>query len=132
MKELGENVIKTRQALKDETLFELKRDSGVKSVVSKMLVKKSLGEETKLRFLSQDSTTECRYLDEITARIDQHQEPRNALVDQCDIKDVPMSIRLKNGYGGTQTSAIRSAILIANKLTRKGRFEVGWSESFLA
>lgn len=123
LKELGENVTKTRRTQKGEMLFELKRDPAVKSVAYKTLIEKTLGEEASVRALSQESVIECRDLDEITTEEELH----NALKVQCDLGDVPISIRLRKAHGGTQTAAIRLATVVANRLVEKGRIKVGWS-----
>ncbi|XP_065085341.1 uncharacterized protein LOC135707449 [Ochlerotatus camptorhynchus] len=53
LKQLGENVVKTRRTQKGEMLFELKKDPSVRSSAFKELVEKSLGEDANVRALSQ-------------------------------------------------------------------------------
>lgn len=123
LKELGENVVKTRRTQKGEMLFELKKDPSIKSSAFKELVEKSLGSEANVRALSQETVVECRDLDEITT-VD---ELRDALNEQGNLGNVPMTIRMRKAYGGTQTAAIRLAMAAANKLLELGRVKVGWS-----
>lgn len=122
LKELGENVVKTRRTQKGEMLFELKKDPEVKSSAFKQLVEKSLGEEANVRALSQETVVECRDLDEITTE----DELRGALKVQCGL-DVPMVIRMRKTYGGMQTAAIRISTLAAKKLLETATVRVGWS-----
>ena len=53
LKELGENVVKTRRTQKGDILFELKKDPNVKSSAFKTLVEKTVGERKSL------NTGEC-------------------------------------------------------------------------
>lgn len=123
LKQLGENVVKTRRTQKGEMLFELKKDSSVRSSAFKERVEKSLGEDANVRALSQESVVECKDLDEITTE----DEVRCALKVQGNLGDVPMTIRLRKAYGGTQTASIRLATDAANELLKTGRVKVGWS-----
>ena len=123
LKELGENVVKTRRTQKGEILFELKNKPSVRSVAFKQLVEKSLGEEANVRALSQETVIECRFLDEITTE----DELRSALSGSCDSSDVPMVIRMRKSYGGTQTAVIRLSTSAANKLLEVSKIKVGWS-----
>ncbi|XP_065088422.1 uncharacterized protein LOC135709903 [Ochlerotatus camptorhynchus] len=66
LKQLGENVVKTRRTQKGKMLFELKKDPSVRSSAFKELVEKSLCEDANVRALSQESVVECKDLDEIT------------------------------------------------------------------
>ncbi|XP_065088382.1 uncharacterized protein LOC135709872 [Ochlerotatus camptorhynchus] len=99
LKQLGEDVVKTRRTQKGEMLFELKKDSSVRSSAFKELVEKSLGKDANVKALSQESVVECKDLDEITTE----DEVRCSLKVQCNLGDVPMTIRLRKAYGGTQT-----------------------------
>ncbi|XP_065092784.1 uncharacterized protein LOC135713581 [Ochlerotatus camptorhynchus] len=121
LKQLGENVVKTRRTQKGEMLFELKKDPSVRSSAFKELVEKSLGEDANVRALSQESVVECKDLDEITTE----DEVRCALKVQGNLGDVPMTIRLRKAYGGTQMASIRLATDAANELLKTGRVKVG-------
>lgn len=123
LKELGQNVVKTRRTQKGEMLFELRRDPTVKSAAFKTLVEKSLGQEAVVRALSQETVVECKDLDEITTE----EELRNVLKSQGNMGDVPMTIRMRKGFGGTQTATIRLPTAAANNLLDKGKVKVGWS-----
>ena len=123
LKELGEKVVRTRRTQKGEMLFELQKDPSVKSAAFKELVAKALGHEAGVRALSQETTVECRYLDEITTE----EEVRNALKEQCDLDDETLVIKLRKAYGGTQTASIRLSAAVAPKLLKKGKIKVGWS-----
>lgn len=123
LKELGENVVKTRRTQKGEMLFELKKDPAVKSSSFKELVAKALGSEASVRALSQETVIECRDLDEITTE----SEVRNALIVQCGMGDVSMAIRLRKAYGGTQTAAIRLPVTAAKTVLEVRSIKVGWS-----
>jgi len=123
LKELGENVIKTRRTQKGEILFELRKDPTIKSSTFKELVEKSLGNEANVRALSQEIVIECRDLDEITTA----EELSCALKALCDLGEVPMTIRMRKAYGGMQTAAIRLSTTAANKLLEEGKVRVGWS-----
>lgn len=123
LKELGECVVKTRRTQKGEMLFELKKDPMVKSSAFKTLIERSLGDEANVRALSQETVIECRDLDEITTE----DELRSALIEQCNLGDVSMTIRMRKAYGRTQTAAIRLPTAVASKLVEKARVKVGWS-----
>lgn len=122
LKELGENVVKTRRTQKGEMIFELKKDPSVKSLTYRELVAKSLGSEANVRALSQEVVVECKDLDEITTE----EELRIAITEQCNL-NVPMQIRIRKAFGGTQTAAIRLPVDAANKLMETGKIKVGWS-----
>lgn len=123
LKELGEKVVRTRRTQKGEMLFELQKDPSVKSSAFKELVAKALGNEANVKALSQETVIECRDLDEITTE----DELRSALRVQCELDDVPLVIRLRKAYGGTQTATIRLSAVTAPKLLKKGKIKVGWS-----
>lgn len=122
LKELGENVVKTRRTQKGEMIFELKKDPAVKSLDYRELVAKSLGSDANVRALSQEVVIECRDLDAVTTE----EELRFALTEQCKL-DVPVQIRLRKAFGGTQTAAIRLPVDAANKLVEIGKIKVGWA-----
>lgn len=124
LKELGDNVVKTRRTQRGEMIFELKKDPAVKSSAFKQLVEKSLGEGANVRALCQETMVECRDLDEVTT-VD---ELKNALVAQCGINDdVSLTIRMRRAYGGMQSAVIRVSTHVANKLLEKSKIRVGWS-----
>lgn len=122
LKELGENVVKTRRTQKGEMIFELKKDPAIKSSSYRELVEKSLGGEANVRALSQEAVVECKDLDMITTE----EDVRHALAEQCDLRG-PMTIRIRKSYGGTQTAAIRLPLDAAKKLAERGKVRVGWS-----
>ncbi|XP_065082923.1 uncharacterized protein LOC135705240 [Ochlerotatus camptorhynchus] len=122
LKQLGEKVVRTRRTQKGKMLLGLKKDPSVRSSAFKKLVEKSLGEDANVRALSQESVVEYKDLDEITTE----DEVRCALKVQCNLGDVPMTIRLRKAYGGTQTASIRLATDAANELLKTGRVKVGW------
>ncbi|XP_058837938.1 myb-like protein W [Topomyia yanbarensis] len=66
LKELAENVVKTRRTQKSEMIFELKNDPSVKGSIYRELLAKSLGNEANVRALSQEAVVRCKVLDEIT------------------------------------------------------------------
>lgn len=76
-------------------LFELERDPAVKIAAFKSLIKKTLGKETSVKVLSQESVIECRDLNEITTE----KELRSGLEAQCNLgtHDYPAleAIRMK-------------------------------------
>lgn len=121
--ELGERVVRTRRTQKGEMILELEKDPSVKSTAFKKLVSEALGDEANVKALSQETVIECRDLDEITTE----QELRNALTTQCTLDSVPLDIRLRKAYGGTQTAVIRLPAVAAPKLLQKGKIKVGWS-----
>ena len=123
LKELGENVVKTRRTQSGGMLFELKKDPAVKSSAFKSLVEKAVGNELKVRALSPETTIECRNLDEITTE----EELEKALSVLLGDLTAPMTIRLRKAYGGTQTASIRLSTPAASKLLEDGRVKVGWS-----
>lgn len=96
---LGENVIETRCTQRGEIIFQLKKDSSVKNLVYREIVVKPLGS---VRALSQKAVVECKNLDEIETE----EELRLAMIEQCNV-DVPMQIRMRKAFEGTQTAAIR-------------------------
>ena len=116
-------MVKTRRTQKGEMLFELKKYPMVKSSAFKTLIERSLGEEANVKVLSKETVIECRDLDEITTE----DELRTALQVHCDLADVPMRIRLKKAYGGTQTAVISLSTAAANKMLETGKVKVGWS-----
>lgn len=122
LKELGENVVKTRRTQKGDMIFVLKKDPSVKSTAYKELIAKSLGDEANVRALSQEAVVECRDLDEITTE----EDLKWALAEQCNLEG-QMSMRIRKSYGGTQTAAIRLPVDAANKLVALGTIKVGWS-----
>lgn len=123
LKELGENVVRTRRTQKGDMLFELKKDPSIKSSACRELVAKSLGNEASVRALSQEAVIECRELDEITTEDD----VRGALLSQCNLEEAPQSIRLRRAYGGMQIATIRLPVAAAKKLVEAGKIKVGWS-----
>ena len=123
LKELGENVVKTRRTQNGELLFELKRDPTIKSSAFKELVVKTLGNEANVRALSHETVIECKDLDEITTE----DEVRSALTMQCGLGDEPVGIRLRKTYGGMQTASIRLSAVAANKLLEKKSVKIGWA-----
>lgn len=104
-------------------LFELKKDSSIKSSVCRDLVAKSLGIDATVRALSQESVVECRELDEITTE----DELRHALQSQCNLEEAPKSIRLRKAYRDTQIATIRLSVDGAKNLLEAGRVKIGWS-----
>ena len=123
LKELGENVVKTRRTQTGAMLLELKKDPAVKSSAFKSLVEKAVGYESKVRALSPETTIECRNLDEITTE----EELEDALIVLLDDRTTPMAIRLRKAYGGTQIASIRLSTPSASKLLETGKVKVGWS-----
>ncbi|XP_062712613.1 uncharacterized protein LOC134289907 [Aedes albopictus] len=101
-------------------IFELKKDPAVKSLDYRELIAKSLGSDANVRALSQEAVIECRDLDAVTTE----EELRFALTEQCKL-DVPVQIRLRKAFGGTQTAAIRLPVDAANKLVEIGKIKVG-------
>lgn len=124
LKKLGENVVKTRRTQKGEMLFELKKDPAVKSSAFKSVVEKALGVDLKVWALSSETTIECRNLDGITTE-EELKEALEVLLD--DLKDAPITIRIRKAYGDTQTASIRLSTTAANKLLAIGKVKVGWS-----
>lgn len=59
VKELGENVVRTRRIQKGDMLFELKKDPSNKSSTYRELVTKSLGNKASLRSFFQKAVIEC-------------------------------------------------------------------------
>lgn len=123
LKELGDNVIKTRRTQKGDMLFELKRDSAIKSITCKQLIEKSLGQALKVKTLIQETVVECRNLDETTT-VDELQE---ALKVQLKLDEEPMSIRMRAAYGGMQAATIKLRTDTARKVLEAGKIRVGWS-----
>lgn len=123
LKKLGESVVKTRRTQKGEMLFELKKGPTINSAAFKELVEKSLGETAKVRALSQETVIECRYLDEVTTE----EELKNALKTQFELGEAAPSIKMRKGYGGTQTATIKLPEITAEKLLQIGKVKVGWS-----
>lgn len=123
LKELGENVVKTRRTQNGGLLFELKKDPAVKSSAFKSLVENAVGNELKVRALSPESTIECKNLDEITTE----EELKSALNVLLGDPDASMAIRLRKAYGGTQIASIRLPTSMASKLLEAGKVKVGWS-----
>ncbi|XP_062717180.1 nucleolar protein 58-like [Aedes albopictus] len=122
LKELGENVVKTRRTQKGEMLFELKKDPMIKSSAFRELVAKSLGSEANVRALSQETVVEIKDLDEVTTE----EDLKRALTAQCNVEG-PMVIRIRKSYGGTQTATIRLPADAANKLVVNDKVKVGWA-----
>lgn len=123
LKELGENVVKTRRTQSGEMLFELKRDPEVKSAAFKALVETALGSEAQVRAMSQETIVEAKNLDEVTTE----NEVKAVLTRVEYLGDVPMSIRLRKAYGSTQTASIRLSIAAANRLLEIDRVKIGWA-----
>ena len=121
LKGLGEKVVRTRRTQNGEMLFELQKDPSVKSAAFKELVANALGHEAKVKALTQETTVECRDLDEITTE----EELRSALKEQCNLGDEPMVIRLRKAYGGTQTAAIRLSAAVAPNCSGKAKSRSG-------
>lgn len=124
LKEVGENVVKTRRTLKGEMLFELKRDPAVKSSAFKTLIESVIGDQASVKALSPESVIECRNLDEATTEEDLGSVLQSHL---GELSDVPMTIRLRKAYGGMQIATIRLSTSAANKLLEIGRVKVWWS-----
>lgn len=123
LKELGENVVKTRRTQAGAMLFELKKDPTVKSSAFKSLVEKAVGFEPKVTALSPETLIECRNLDEITTKEELEDALRVLLRDPT----AQMTTRLRKAYGGTQIASIRLSTPAASKLLEEGKVKVGWS-----
>lgn len=127
LKELGENLVRTRRTQQGDMLFELKKDPEVKSSAYREQFAKSLGDLVgdggNVKALCQEATIECRYLDEITTV----EELGRELKTQCELGEEVLTIRLSKGYQGTQTAMIRLPVSAASKLLEKGKVRVGCS-----
>lgn len=123
LKELGDNVVKTRRTQRGEMLFELKKDPEIKSAAFKELVETALGSEAEVRAMSQETTVEAKNLDEVTTE----SEVKAVLTRAEYLGDVPMSIRLRKAYGSTQAASIRLPIAAANQLLKIDRVKIGWA-----
>lgn len=123
LKQLGENVVRTRRTQNGELLFELKKDPTIKSSAFKELVGKALGDDANVRALSQEMVIECKDLDEITTA----DEVEAALLSQCGLVEEPISIRLRKAYGGMQTASLRLSVVAATKLLEKRSVKIGWA-----
>lgn len=127
LKELGENVVRTRRTQQGDMLFELKKDPAIKSSAYREQFAKSLGDLVgdggNVKALCQEATIECRYLDEITTV----EELGRELKTQCELGEEVLTIRLTKGYQGTQTAMIRLSVPAASKLLKVGKVRVGCS-----
>nr|XP_029718359.1 uncharacterized protein LOC115261134 [Aedes albopictus] len=96
LKELGENVVRTRRTQQGEMLFELKKDPAIKSSAYREQFAKSLGDLVgdggNVKALCQEATIECRYLDEITTV-----EELRELKTQCELGEEVLTIRRRRG-----------------------------------
>lgn len=124
LRDLGENMLRSRRTQKGEMLFELKEDPTVDSSTIQGLVAKSLGEQVEVKALCPEMVIECRDLDELTTV----EELGGVLRSQCNLGEVEMTIRLRKAYGGTQTATIRLPVTAANKVLEVGKLSVGWSK----
>lgn len=123
LKELGENVVKTRRTQTGDMLFELKKNPEVKSSAFTEIVKKSLGGDAEVRAMTQEVTVEARNLDDDTTESD----VKAMLTKPEFLGEVPMSIRLRKAYGCTQAGTIRLSLAAANQLVRIGKIKIGWA-----
>lgn len=125
LKELGTQVVNVRKTRNGQMLFELKKDSTVKSTECKALVAEVLGDKISVRAMSQDVLIECRNLDEITTE----DEVRDALKVQFTLGDIAQTapIKMRNGYGSTQIATIKVPAEAANQLLKAGKMRVGWT-----
>ena len=121
--ELGKRVTKIRRTLKGEMLFELSKDPDSKCNDFKKLMEESLGEEAKVRSLTQEITIECRNIDEISTE----EELRSALKERYQIDKQEGHIRLRPTYGKTQIAEIKLPVKSANRLLEIGKVKVGWT-----
>lgn len=123
LKELGEDVQKVRRTRNGEMLFELKRDPKAGSISYKELTEKALGNKVEVRALCPEATLLCKDLDEITTE----EEVKLALKEQCELGEVQMTIRIRNGPDGTKVASIKLPVDAANKALRVEKVCVGWS-----
>lgn len=125
LKELGENVTRIRRSQKGDIVLELTRGTDKKGADYKVKVKNALGDHAAVRTISQESTIECRDLDEITDK----QDICMALTNQFGIANVNESAikSLRKGYGGTQTATISLPVETVNKLLEAGKVKIGWT-----
>lgn len=122
LKELGENVQKIRRTRNGEMILELKRDLKANSSSYKELTEKAMGGKVEVRALCPEATLQCKDLDEVTSE----DEVGFAMKEQCELGEVQMSIRIRNGPSGTKVASIKLPIEAANKALRVGKIKVGW------
>ncbi|XP_058821096.1 uncharacterized protein LOC131683276 [Topomyia yanbarensis] len=92
-------------------LLELKKNTTTSSSALQETITKSMGGKAEVKALSPEMVIVCKDLDEITTE----DELRGAMKQQCKLGDVHMTIRLRKGYGGTQTVMIRLPVTAADK-----------------
>ncbi|XP_058456323.1 uncharacterized protein LOC131433746 [Malaya genurostris] len=123
LKELGEDVQKVRRTRNGEMLFELKRNPKAGSISYKELTEKALGNKVGVRALCPEATLRCNDLDEITTE----EDVKFALKEQCELGEVQMTIRIRNGPDGTKVASIKLPVDAANKALKVEKICVGWS-----
>ncbi|XP_058449259.1 uncharacterized protein LOC131429227 [Malaya genurostris] len=123
LKELGEDVHKVRRTRNGEMLLELKRNPKAGSISYKELTEKALGNKVEVRALCPEATLRCKDLDEITTE----EEVKLALKEQCELGEVQMTIRIRNGPDGTKVALIKLPVDAANKALKVEKICVGWS-----
>lgn len=124
LNELGADVKKIKRTRNGEMILLLKKEPKASSVSYKELTEKALGNMVEVIALCPEATITCKDLDEITSE----EDIRLALKEQCELGEVRMSIRIRNGPSGTKVAAIKLPIDAANKVLRIGIVRVGWSE----
>lgn len=125
LKELGSNVQRIRRAQNGELLLELKMNSTINGASCKQLIQSSLGDSAQVRALSQQTTIECRDLDEITTA----EEVCAALQEQLQLESLSVSSikQMRKAYGDTQIAIIRLPADQARRLILVGKIKIGWT-----
>jgi hypothetical protein len=125
LKELGSRVTQIRRTRNGEMLFELEKDPKIKSSAFMESLMKVVGDDVKVKALTQEIVIECRHIDEVTTP----DELREALTDQFQLGDKGQNapIKLWKAFGGTQVGTIKLPVDLANKLLDRGKVKVGWT-----
>lgn len=119
---IGVEVDKIRKTKTGELLVLIKKGSGKSQQFQKTLAAE-LGDEARVRVVSQNCTIEIRDLDEAT----EEEEVLKALRRATGSEPADFKVRaIRASYSGTKMAVVTTTTQKADTLVRAGKIEIGW------
>lgn len=112
---------KIRRTRTGDLILELKKDAKNPSSSYKELTEKLMGEKLQVKAKSPEVTLQIKDMDEISTA----DEVKAALLTQCGLGEVDVTIRMRKGPCGTQAASIKLPVGAAHKALEIGKIRVG-------
>lgn len=121
--ELGKNTRTVRRTRKNELLLVLGKGASGASEYAQLVGQVVTGDDVAIRSLSQETTIQCKNLDETVNQ----EDLLSALEEQCGTGKLSMEVRFKKYAQGTQTATFQLPESTAAKVLKCGKLKVNWS-----